>query len=236
MEKDRTDTLRVISHSYNRGYGAGIKTGISNSLFDTVVIIDGDGTYPEDSLPLLLKESHDADMVIGARAGKSKSIPLFHKIAKRVLNILANYLTRCAIKDINSGFRVMDKAIINKFMNILPDGFSFTSTITLAMHINGYKVKYMPISYYKRTGRSKISPVYQVFNFLQLIVRTVMYFDPLRVFLPLSAIFFIVSFIGFMYRAIEGKGLGVFTIMMFIAGMQFLTAGMLADLINKKTR
>lgn len=232
--KNSDNKVKLLSHGFKRGYGASIKTGISNSLFENIVIIDGDGTYPAEAINELIKDIDSADMVIGARIHKDVKIPLTHRPAKWFLNMLANYLTNCRIMDLNSGLRIMNKGIVNRFMNILPDGFSFTSTITLAMHMNGYRVKYAPISYYKRVGRSKISPVYQAFNFLQLIVRTAMYFDPLRVFLPLSGIFFIISFAGFIYRAIEGKGLGVFTIMMFIAGMQFLTAGMLADLINKK--
>ena len=236
LKHEGEDKIKLLGHSFKKGYGAAIKTGISNSLSGNILIIDGDGTYPADSIPALIKEIGNADMIVGARICKHVEIPVTHRLAKWLLNALANYLTNCKIADLNSGLRIMNKNIVNKFMNILPDGFSFTSTITLAMHINGYKIKYMPISYYKRTGRSKISPVYQAFNFLQLIIRTVMYFDPLRVFLPLSFMFFIASLTGFIYRIIEGRGLAVFSIIMFIAGIQFLTAGMLADLINKKAR
>jgi hypothetical protein len=99
--------------------------------------------------------------------------------------MLANYLSGFKIPDVNSGFRGFKKEIAEKFFNILPDGFSFTTTITLAMLTNDYSVKYRDIEYFKRKGVSKIHPIHDTSNFIRLIIRNILYFDPLKIFLPL---------------------------------------------------
>jgi hypothetical protein len=130
-------------------------------------------------------------MLVGARIGDSVNIPLIRRPPKWVINQLANYMVGTKIPDLNSGMRIMKKEIIERFFNILPEGFSFTSTITIAMLSNGYQVKYVPIDYHQRKGKSKIRPFNDTLNFVRLIVRTVMFFDPLKVFLPISLPFLI---------------------------------------------
>lgn len=226
--------VRLIQHPFNQGYGAALKTGIRQARHDIIVIIDADGTYPVDAIPSLVERMDKYDMVVGARTGDTVKIPLLRRLPKWILNKLVNYLTGVRVSDINSGLRVMRKEDVERFLNILPDGFSFTTTITLAMHTNGCQIKYIPISYYKRTGKSKINPIFQPLNFIQLIIRTVMYFNPLRVFLPISLILFLISLASLIYRTFHAGGLGVFTMIMFMAAIQFLTAGMIADLIIRR--
>ncbi len=229
---------RVINHPKNRGYGAALKTGINVAKSCYIAITDADGTYPNERIPKFFHEMLDKnlDMLVGARTGANVKIPLIRKPAKWVLNVLANYLTNVKIPDINSGLRIMRKSVVERFINILPDGFSFTTTITLAMLTNGYAVKYIPIDYNTREGKSKIRPIYDTLNFLQLIIRTVLYFDPLKIFVPLSGFFLGTSALMVLYRLFISKAFGVTSIIFFICGIQLLGLGMIADLIDKRLK
>ncbi len=174
------EKVQIYRHEQSRGYGAALKTGISNARNECIVITDADGTYPNERIPELVEmyEKGNFDMVVGARVGKNVKIPLIRRPAKWLISKLANYLTEKKIPDLNSGLRVMKKEVVEKYSNILPDGFSFTSTITLAMLTNGYSVEYVPIDYFERKGKSKIRPIRDTLNFIQLIIRNVLYINP----------------------------------------------------------
>ena len=128
----------------------------------------------------------------------------------------------------------MKKTIVEKFSHILPDGFSFTTTITLAMLSNGHSIEYIPISYYRRDGKSKIKPIADTLNFIQLILRTILYFNPLKIFIPLSLILFLVAFLLLVYRIFVAQYFGTIVIILFATSIQVLAIGMLADLIDKR--
>jgi len=153
-----------------------------------------------------------------------------------ILTALANYLTGTKIPDINSGLRIMKKDIVDSLKRILPEGFSFTTTITLGMLVNGHAVGFTSIEYLCREGRSKIRPVFDTLNFLQLIIRTVLYFDPLKIFLPASVCFIGTSLLMVLYRAMFGGGFLVTAVIFFICGIQLLGLGMLADLIDRRMK
>ncbi len=225
--------VEIINHKEKKGYGASLKTGIQHSRFENILIMDADGSYPPEHIPELLNDTVNYDMVVGARIGSTVKIPLIRKPAKWFINKLANYLSEKKIPDLNSGMRLFKKEVYQHFIRILPNGFSFTTTITLALLINDYKVKYIPINYHKRKGRSKIRPIQDTLNFVQLIIRTVMYFNPLKIFLPFSLVFFI-SGLGFLIRDIMVLNLAQSSILLIITGALILSIGMLSDLINKK--
>lgn len=228
---------RVVRHSVNQGYGAALKTGLRVAQGEWIVITDSDGTYPNDRIPELVALMPDWDMVVGARLGNKVHIPLIRRPAKWVLNVIANAMTGTRIPDLNSGLRVFRRDIPMEFLPILPNGFSFTTTITLAMLSEGYRVNFVPIDYFARKGRSKIRPIYDTLNFLQLIIRTVLYFNPLKVFLPLSIFFMIAGIaVGLISKLVFGKLLDVTTILLLATGVQILMLGMLADLIDKRSR
>jgi glycosyltransferase involved in cell wall biosynthesis len=185
----------VLRHRANRGYGAALKTGILAAKHPTICILDADSTYPPEALPELIAEKEHADMVVGARTGKSVHIPLLRRPAKWVLNKLANYVTQTRIPDLNSGMRVFDRNIALQYFNILSDQFSFTTTITMAMLCDRYAVRYVPIDYGRRVGKSKIIP-WDAATFTVLILRLAMLFRPLRVFLP-------VAFLSLVYAVVK---------------------------------
>ena len=225
--------VRVLSHEENLGYGASLKTGIREATTDWILIIDGDGTYPVERVADLLREGPQADMVVGAR--NKTHIPLLRRPAKWVLSRLANYLAQRRIPDLNSGLRLMRRSALEPFIGLLPQGFSFTTTITLAMHVNGYRVHYLPIAYHPRMGRSKIRPFRDTLNFLQLILRTIVYFEPLRVFVPASLLLFSGSLIVLIAGIVRHEIDDGTVLALFITGLQMLATGLLADLINRRT-
>ena len=180
-----THGAEVVRLGANRGYGAALKAGIARAKFHWVAIIDADGTYPAAALPGMLQRVVSNDMVVGARIGSQVRDPLARRPVKWLLRKFAGFLAGAAIPDLNSGLRVIRKSRVHQFAGILPSGFSFTTTITLAMICCGYPVAYVPIDYFKRIGRSKIKPFHAV-QFAFLILRTVMLFRPMRVLAPIA--------------------------------------------------
>jgi glycosyltransferase involved in cell wall biosynthesis len=230
-------SLRCIRHPQNKGYGAALKSGIKKALYDWIVIIDADGTYPQEAIPLLVQTAweKDWDMVVGSRDKKNAHIPWIRKPAKRFLGFLASYLSGTPIPDLNSGLRVINKKAVKSFFPLLPEGFSFTSTITLALLTNGYGVAYIPIDYYQRQGKSKIKPIRDPLNFLKLIIRMVLYFDPLKIFIPVTAILIVLAFailIGSFL--LTGKAMDVTFGVFLMSALEIFVIGMLADLIVKR--
>ena len=231
--------LRVIRHEANRGYGAALKTGIASARHEVVVITDADGTYPEDRIQeLLARIDLGAEMAIGARTGADVNVPFVRRPAKSLLRILASYLAGTRIPDLNSGLRAVRRELVLAFRPILPDGFSFTTTITLAALTNGRRVDWVSIDYKERQGRSKIRPVRDTLGFASLIVRTVLYFNPLKVFFPVS--FGIgLALLGSIYfdvAIVEPPNLSDKTVLLFVALVQVLSVGLLADLVDKRSR
>jgi glycosyltransferase involved in cell wall biosynthesis len=227
-------SARIIQHPCNRGYGASLKTGIKNARGEIILIIDADSTYPVEKIPLLLSQMNEYDMVVGARTSKDAKIQLVRRPAKWVLSVLANYLSGTRIPDLNSGLRAFKKEIALKFFDILPDQFSFTTTITLGMICNGYTIKYEPIAYHRRVGKSKISPIRDTSNFILLIVRTVMYFNPLKIFLPISLFLAVLGTAMLCYDIFVIRNIGDKTVLLFSMALLIGAIGLLADLIVKK--
>lgn len=237
VESLREKPVKVLRHEFNRGYGASLKTGIQASRYRHVVIVDADGTYEERDLPKLVGHMEAHDMVVGARTGKDAKIPLMRRPAKWFLNRLADFLTETHIPDLNSGFRIFDKTVAKKFFNILPSNFSFTSTLTMALLTNGYSIGYVPTGYKRRKGRSKIRPIRDTMNFFSLVVRTALYFAPLKIFIPLSLSMISLSLLKMIVVDIMMiQNMTDSTLFLFLAGIQIGMLGLLADLIDKRTQ
>ena len=176
---------RVLRHLENCGYGAALKTGIMAARHEILVITDADGTYPVDQIPNLLEALKVADMAVGARTGTNVQIPLIRRPAKWILGLVANLVAGQRIPDLNSGLRAFRRDTVEQYFSVLSNQFSFTTTVTLALLADGYRVTYHPIDYSVRIGKSKITPRHFM-DFLVLVLRMAMLFQPLRVFLPLS--------------------------------------------------
>jgi glycosyltransferase involved in cell wall biosynthesis len=227
---------KVVPMGENRGYGAALKAGLRHSRHDLVAILDADGTYPAEGLPDLLETMAKADMAVGARAGFSKAIPFPRRLPKWLLSQWANYLADRRIPDLNSGLRVFRRKIASKYEGLFPNGFSFTTTLTLAMECHGYVVQYLPIEYRHRVGASKIQPLRDTLNFFSLVLRVVMYFKPLKIFIPLSGIMFLSGGGLGWYEKIHGLPLGGAALLLLVGGVQVAALGLLADLLVKRGR
>ncbi|MHB8897215.1 MAG: glycosyltransferase family 2 protein [Thermoguttaceae bacterium] len=179
--------IRVIRCPENRGAGAARKVGIRNAHGDIVVMLDADGTYPAGSIPELLRYFPAYDQVNGARTSEQGTMPWLRVPAKWFIRKLACYLTGTNIPDLNTGLKAFKRSAMLPWLWVVPNGFSCVTTMTLAFLTNGYAVKYVPIPYRARIGKSKFHPVRDTAAYLSTVLRMVLYFRPLKVFLPLSA-------------------------------------------------
>lgn len=222
---------RLIAHGVNRGYGAALKTGVRAARYDLVVIMDSDGQHDPADVIRLVELSRDHDMVVGARTRGSYS-PLLRRPGKWLLQRTADFLTGRRIPDLNSGLRAFRRELVQRFVPILPNGFSFTTTLTLAALKENYRVAWAPIRVTKRAGKSTVHPLRDGVNTLVLILRAVVLFDPLKVFLPPSIVL-----------GLFGVGLSVYGLWRFRSfpesGVVLITAaiilffmGVLADSIS----
>lgn len=228
----RREGVTVISHSVNRGYGAALKTGIRRARYDTIVITDADGTYPSAAIPKLVERLDDSfEMAVGARIGDNVAIPWARRPAKWLLRHLASYLVGQPIPDLNSGLRAMKRSLVQRYEHLLPSGFSFTTTITLAALSRDHLVHYESIDYRPRQGSSKIRPAH-AFDFLLLILRTMVYFNPLKIFLPLGGFFFVVGLGKFAFDLTVGN-LSESAIFALLTASLVWAVGLISDQISR---
>lgn len=232
-----SEGVKVIRHNANRGYGAALKSGIRKSIYPMICILDADGTYPVERISDLLNEAANSrfDMVVGWRRGSGAAVPILRRPPKWFIRRLARVVVGYRIPDLNSGLRVFNRSTVLRFFNLLPDGFSFTTTLTLCMLTNGFLVGYVPIEYHLRIGKSKIRPIQDTLNFIQLVLRIALYFKPMRIFIPLSALLMLLAIAWGGFSAIVlGKLADVSTSVLVLAAVQAGVVGLLADLINKR--
>ncbi|NLI83015.1 MAG: glycosyltransferase family 2 protein [Deltaproteobacteria bacterium] len=230
------ERVRLLRHKENRGYGAALKHGIRKAQGDIIVITDADASYPNGEIPRLVETLSDCDMVVGSREGRKVVLPLLRRFPKWVLGRLANYLSGRKIPDLNSGLRAFRREACLPFMGIISDGFSFTTTLTLAMLCNDYEVKFLPVDYYPRKGRSKIRPLQDTLHFFLLILRVCTYFRPLRVFMPPGALLLTTGILHGLFQLLASgfAGIGEVPVLLILGGIQLVFMGLLADLISKR--
>jgi len=193
---------RVIRHPYNMGNGAAIKTGIRNAMGRELVMLDADGQHAPEDIPRLLDGLKEYDMVVGARTGESQT-HLHRNLANRIYNGFASYVCGRKIEDLTSGFRAMKAHIAREFLTLLPNSFSYPTTITLATIRSGYSLKYEPIVTAGRhkNSKSKIRLFKDGSRFFLIIFKITTLFSPMRIFLPISLVTFL-----------TGMGYGLFKI------------------------
>jgi glycosyltransferase involved in cell wall biosynthesis len=223
--------VRVIRHPVNKGYGAALKTGFRNAKEDQILLMDADGQHKVQDIARLMEYSGSYDMVVGARTRKSK-ITLNRRLAQWVMKVTADYLSGQDIPDLNSGFRIIKKEPVLEYMHILPNGFSFTTTITLAMLMGGYDVKYIPIETETRIGKSKIRAFRDGTNFILLILRTVSLFNPLKVFLPVAVVLMVLGLADLVYEVIYHFNVSSASILLITSSIIIFLFGLLADQIS----
>ena len=237
-EDDQTNNLFVVHHKRNQGYGAALKTGIRRSQSDYICITDADGTYPNERIPELINQitSNDLDMVVGARIGPNVDYSKIRSIPKMILVPWVSFLCGTDVPDMNSGLRIFRRDRSLDFLKLLPDGFSFTTTITICLLRNRYAVEFTPISYAKRIGKSHIKPIRDTLRFTQLILRTGMYFAPMRLLSPLIATLAALFTISGIYDLTVLNNLTDKTVLLGFASLNIVMFALLADMIDKRSR
>ncbi len=229
--------VKLLRHRANRGGGFSRNTGVRACTGDVFVVTDGDGTYPNQDIPKMLDmmEEEDLDMLVGARKKESGTVKFVRGPVKWFIRKLAEVMSGFKIPDLNSGLRAIRKDVFMRYMSILPWGHSWVSTITLAMLAGGYEVDFMPIDYYKRKGKSTFHPIKDTSGYLTLVIRTVTWFNPLKIFVPLALLFWILGIAWFIPDLIHWD-VRTATVLFIITAIQVTAIGLLADLIAKKDR
>ena len=226
----------VIRHDLTKGSGAARKTGLRGARGEIVIMTDADGSYPNQDMPRLLEFFPEYDQVVGARRSEKGRFRPLRWMAKWVIRQLASYLTRVQIPDLNSGFRAFKRDLMMRYLHLIPDGFSCVSSMTMVFLANEHRIKFVPIDYYKRIGRSKFHPIIDTYSYLLTVVRLVMYHDPLRIFMPLGALLAILGSGKSVYDFLATGTLQESDIIIILTSVIIVAMGLLADLIVFSTR
>ncbi len=221
--------IRLVNHLFNKGYGAALKTGVINSSFDWVFFFDSDGQAKPEEIPKILEFIDDYDMVVGNRLNKKASF--LRKPGRALLHWLANYLADQKIPDLNCGFRAIKKEKIKEFLHLLPNSFSLTTTITLAFQKSGLDIKYVPVEVNKRAGGKSTVKIKHAIKTFFLILRTIVLFSPLRVFMPVVIFLWILLGLSLAYD-IYHIHITNTTAVLFTSSLIIFLFGLLADQIS----
>lgn len=228
--------VTLVRHPYNMGGGRARTTGIKKAQGEIMVISDGDGTYPLQDIPRLVEELDSCEMVVGARQKEEGTLKVLRVPAKFFIRKLAEFVSGAKIPDLNSGMRAIRKETALRYLHMLPSGHSWVSTITLAFLNNGHPVKYVPIDYYPRKGKSTFHPIRDTSSYIMTIFRTVTWFSPLKIFLPLGLLLLltglgkmIVDIVRFSWHIAPS------TVILLLGGLQILVLGLIADMIAKRS-
>lgn len=220
---------QVIPHHQNRGYGASLKTGIRHANHEWIVLIDADGQHdPNDILRLIEKADQEYDMVIGARDPASFQYTS-RMPGKALLQWFARFLVGVKPEDVNSGLRIFRKADVLPYFPILPNKFSFTTTLTLAMLKDAYEIGYIPIQTQSRQGRRSTVSIKDGMRTMMLIIRIAMLFNPLKVFLPISAVLFCTGFVYGVWNLFREFNIPDGAELLMTSGAMIFLFGFLAD-------
>jgi len=221
----------LVQHPYNIGNGAAVKSGVRRASGDIIVLMDADGQHPPSEIPTMLSYLDKYDMIVGARSHGTVSV-WWRDIANQVFNLYASYLIGYRIPDLTSGFRVIRADRIRAFLFLFPNGFSYPTTITVSMFRAGFPVKYHPFVSPARIGTSKINIIRDGFRFLLILTRLAVFFVPLKVFLPLSAICFFPGVFYTLFTLVTASRFSGFGSLLTTLGMLILLLGLIAEQIS----
>lgn len=231
FEKAKAEGIRIVRRAVRGGSGAARRSGIEAALGEIIVMLDGDGSYDPADIPALLAHFPEFDQVNGARRTEEGTLKWLRAPTKWFIRRLACYLTRTNIPDLNTGLKAFKKDIMKKYLWVLPDGFSCVSTMTLAFLCNGYAVKYVPANYRKRIGRSKFHPLKDTLAYLNTVMRMVMYFRPLRIFMPIAFVLLAGAAVKSIASFRSTSTLQESDIILFVTAVLVAVLGLIADLI-----
>jgi glycosyltransferase involved in cell wall biosynthesis len=229
--------VRLIRFRRNRGTGTARRAGTEAARGDIVVWTDADMTYPNEDIARLVDALDGWDQVVGARTSEHGTARALRVPAKWFMRRLASHLTETPIPDLNSGFRAFRRSVGEQFLHLLPAGFSCVSTMTLAFLSNGYGVRHVPIAYADRSGRSKFRWWSDSRRYLTQVIRMIMTFNPLRVFMPLGLLLGGAGTAKLAYDLVDHPyRVATDTLLVLFAALQVVVVGLLADLVVRLSR
>lgn len=231
------DRIRVFEHRRNLGSGGARRTGTRASRGEVVVWTDVDMTYPNDRIPELVDALEGYDQMVGARSSEQGTHKALRVPAKWTIRKLAEFLAQEPIPDLNSGFRAFRREVAVRYLNRLPNGFSCVTTMTMSFLSDGYNVGYLDIPYAQREGRSKFHWYRDTRRYLLQVVRMILSYEPLRVFMPIGLALLLFG-LGKMGFDVVTKDLRIATntLLILFAAFQVISIGLLADLVVRVSR
>lgn len=224
---------RVVRHPFSLGNGAAIKRGAREAQGDWVLFMDADGQHQASDIALLLDAaaSSDADMVVGARDAKGQA-SIWRRFANGFYNWFASKVTEYPIDDLTSGFRLAKRARFLEFLHLLPNGFSYPTTSTMAFLRSGYVVRFVPITVLKRKGKSHISPLKDGFRFVVIIFKIATLFAPLKVFIPIAAFHFLLGLGRYAYTYLTDGTFTNMSALLMVTAVQIFLIGLVSEQIT----
>jgi glycosyltransferase involved in cell wall biosynthesis len=223
---------KVIHHPYSKGNGAAIKTGARNATGDVIVFMDADGQHdPNDIKELIKKIEQGYDLVVGARQ-KGSQASIGRGIANKLYNHLATYMSDHPVEDLTSGFRAVRAAKFREFIYLLPNGFSYPTTSTMAFFRAGYSVSYVPIHAAKRIGKSHIHPVKDSVRFFIIIFKIATLYSPLKMFLPFAVLLFLLATGWYGYTLYEYQRFTNMSALLYTGSIMIFLMGLISEQIT----
>jgi len=225
--------VTVISHPYPKGNGAAIKTGARAAKGDVLVFMDADGQHKPEDIPLLLEKFNQGyDMVVGARQSGSHA-GVHRAAANDVFSRFATWMVQQPVEDLTSGFRVVDAKKFRKFLYLLPNGFSYPTTITMSFFRAGFNVGYAPIQTLQRAnGKSHIRPIRDGIRFLLIIIKIGTLYSPQKLFIPISGGFFLSGLLYYLYTFLTADRFTNMSALLFISAILTFLVGIVSEQIS----
>ena len=224
--------VKVITHPYSLGNGAAVKTGARNATGDILVFMDADGQHDPDDIPTLLAKLNEGyDMVVGARHPSTHS-SLVRRFGNWIYNRLASYMTQYKIEDLTSGFRVVRAHKFRKFLYLLPNGFSYPTTSTMAFFRSGFHVGYIPIHAGTRKGQSHIHILKDGYRFFIVILRVGALFSPMRFFLPISTLMFLSGVGNYAHTYLTDGRFTNMSVLLLLSSLFIFLMGIISEQIS----
>ena len=228
----RENNVTIVTHPYSMGNGAAIKSGARAATGKILIFMDGDGQHNPEDLQRLVTTLHDGhDMVVGARDNGSQA-SFGRKLANLFYNRLASWIVGQKIEDLTSGLRVVKADLFRKFLYLLPNGFSYPTTITMSFFRAGYSVAYVPIHAHKREGKSHIRATRDGIRFLLIIFKVGTLYAPLKFFLPISLTFFLIGFSYYLYTFYTYQRFTNMSALLFITSVLVFLIGLVSEQIT----
>ena len=232
MQRALDAGANVWPHPYNMGNGAAVKTGLRVARGEWVVLMDADGQHDPRDIKRLLEQSGRFEMIVGARSSDSQT-RVHRNLANRIYNTFASYVTKFKVEDLTSGFRAMNKSTVTQYLYLLPNTFSYPSTITMAYLRSGRSVKYIPIKTKRRVGQSKIRLLQDGTRFLLIITKIATLFAPLRIFLPVSLTFFCAGAGYYLYTFLTQGRFTNMSVLLFNTSIIIFFMGLISEQISQ---